>query len=125
MSFLFFCLLFALICAAPVEESDKKDYKVPIDLTYLGRRVFGDPNSESGKRLDDWNESSEVNADEMGDYAEGDILFPQKLRSGLISEVYRWKDAEVPYEIADDFLDESKEIIQKAMDMYRKYTCIT
>ncbi|KAF2883722.1 hypothetical protein ILUMI_22450 [Ignelater luminosus] len=95
------------------------------DLSYLGRSVFGEPNEESGKRVEQWNKSSKVKPQELGTYAEGDILFPNDgKRNGVISETARWPNGVVPFQFGGMFSKEQKEMIKKAMMEFHKATCI-
>lgn len=50
---------------------------------------FSEPSKETGKLVENWNESSELNPEELGEYAEGDIVHPKRTRNGLIGETYR------------------------------------
>ncbi|XP_030764101.1 zinc metalloproteinase nas-13-like isoform X2 [Sitophilus oryzae] len=94
------------------------------DLSYLGHRVFKEPSVETGKLVETWNATSDINPEELGEYAEGDIRFPKVARNGMIAETLRWKDGIIPYKI-DGFFDiDSLNSIKRAMDIYHKYTCI-
>lgn len=47
-----------------------------------------------------WSELSLVNPEEVGDYAQGDILMPpQQGRNGVREEVLRWPQGHIPYRI--------------------------
>lgn len=68
---------------------------------------------------------SGVNPEELGEYAEGDILFPaSSLRNGLITPGLLWEDGIIPYEIKGHFSYNEKQTIFKAMEQYHSYTCI-
>lgn len=44
-----------------------------------------------------------MNPEEMGDYAEGDILIPTLARNGVKEETLKWQNGHVPYEIDSSF----------------------
>lgn len=44
-----------------------------------------------------------MNPEEMGDYAEGDILIPTLARNGVKEETLKWKNGHVPYEVDSSF----------------------
>lgn len=74
------------------------------DLSHFDEQVFGTPNEESGRLLLNWNQKSGLNAEEMGNYFEGDILMPLGVsRSALSSTKKRWLGGVVPYVIEGDF----------------------
>lgn len=105
-------------------EENNEEYYPAIDISYLGSSIFKQPDPEVGKRLENWNETSLENPEEYGEYADGDILFPNKGRNGLAGEAFRWKNGEVPYEISGSFTSNDKQIIKRAMEIYKKYTCV-
>ncbi|KAK4878763.1 hypothetical protein RN001_011269 [Aquatica leii] len=87
--------------------------------------AYGTPNRESGLALEQWTEESGMNPEEVGDYLEGDILFPKKVsKNGLIRETARWVNGVVPYEITGKFTSNDRDVLGKAMEHYHKYTCI-
>lgn len=65
-----------------------------------------------------------MNAEEVGEYLEGDILPTELSKNGLINETLRWTDAVIPYEIVGLFGSKEREVIGKAMGDYHKKTCI-
>ncbi|KAF2888692.1 hypothetical protein ILUMI_17481 [Ignelater luminosus] len=107
-------------------KNNTEDYdKGGADLSYLGRTVFGEPNEESGKRVEQWNKSSKVNPEELGSYAEGDILFPNDVRrNGVISETARWPNGVVPYNFDGGYSKDQRETIKTLMMEFHKATCI-
>lgn len=125
---IYFCLLFGEVISFPTrkntEENEIETNLLAADLSYLGEKVFGKPNNESGENLSKWKEDSLVNPEEVGEYAEGDILFPSAKRNGLIAKTSRWKDGVVPYEILGFFTLSDLDLIHRAMDQYHKLTCI-
>ncbi|KAF7287628.1 hypothetical protein GWI33_005980 [Rhynchophorus ferrugineus] len=118
-------LIFQFALTLPLQDVDQnEDLFLMPDLSYLGSSVFKEPNSESGKLVDTWNETSEINPEELGEYAEGDIRFPKKGRNGMIAETFRWPNGVIPYTIEGNFDSDSLKNIERAMDIYHKYTCI-
>ncbi|KAF2882790.1 hypothetical protein ILUMI_23302 [Ignelater luminosus] len=114
-----------LIHCVPCKYNIKDYDRGGADLSYLGSSVFGKPNEESGNRVKQWNESSEVNPEELGTYAEGDILFPESLsRNGMIAETMRWPSGVVPFEITGSLSSEAKRTIKKSMMVLHNETCI-
>lgn len=59
----------------------------------------------SGERVKKWTEKSLVNPEELGSYAEGDMLDPPgpRSRSALTDLATRWPNATVPFVLAWDF----------------------
>ncbi|KAJ8916685.1 hypothetical protein NQ315_000330 [Exocentrus adspersus] len=109
-----------LVAAFPLND----DFAV--DLSYLGERAFSKPDPKTGEKLDSWNETEHGNPEELGEYAEGDIVFPkQTSRNGMVAGTLRWPNGEVPYEIAGLYSAKDLDVIKKAMDIYKKYTCIS
>ncbi|XP_030029518.2 zinc metalloproteinase nas-14 [Manduca sexta] len=96
-----------------------------IDLSSLGPEVYGTPNSESGQALTTWSESSLVNAEETGEYVEGDILMPLQLaRNGVREESSRWPNGHIPYLIDSGFTQDQRDMIMKAIADYHRLTCL-
>ncbi|XP_066144375.1 hatching enzyme 1.2-like [Euwallacea fornicatus] len=106
----------------PLNENNN-DEEIP-DLSYLGNRVFRQPSPETGKILENWNATSDANPEELGEYAEGDILFPRRGKNGLIAESARWPNGVIPYSIDGYFNIDSLNMINRAMSLYHKYTCL-
>jgi len=51
-----------------------------------------------------WNPLDSMNPEELGSYAEGDIIMPKSIaRNGLKAATSRWPDAVIPYRVADSF----------------------
>lgn len=77
------------------EEADE-----PIlDLTKLGPEIYGYPDDKLGKTLENIGNVN-FNPEEIGNYYEGDILYPRsQQRNGLAEESFRWKNGVVPIEI--------------------------
>lgn len=73
-------------------------------LVHLGSAIFGTPDIKSGEAVSTWKETSQLNPEEMGEYAEGDILHPiGTARNGLKAVSSRWPKGVIPYEISPYF----------------------
>lgn len=106
------------------EGNNDDEAELAVDISYLGEGIYKSPDPNVGKLLEGWNETSPENPEEFGEYAEGDIIFPKRGRNGMIPETFRWKNGVVPYVISSSFTAKDKEVIKRAMDIYKKYTCI-
>ncbi|CAH0595484.1 unnamed protein product [Chrysodeixis includens] len=96
-----------------------------IDVSSLGPEAYGLPNSESGDAVANWSESSLMNPEEVGGYAEGDILMPPaQTRNGVREQTLRWPNGHIPYVIEGYFSQEQRETIMKAIADYHRLTCL-
>ncbi|XP_034827814.1 hatching enzyme 1.2-like [Maniola hyperantus] len=95
-----------------------------IDISSLGPEAFGTPKNESGDTVAQWTESSLMNPEEMGGYAEGDILMPQFARNGVREQTSRWEDGIVPYRIDGAFTKDQRDMIMRAIADYHRLTCL-
>ncbi|XP_030375925.1 zinc metalloproteinase nas-4, partial [Scaptodrosophila lebanonensis] len=104
-----------------------------IDLSRLGTRVFGNPDSETtGALVEAHNEKSSQNPEELGTYYEGDILIPLSnreprynlTRNGIRTQSSRWPGGIVPYEIKGQFSTQELQNIQHAINEYHSKTCV-
>lgn len=58
----------------------------------------------AGDAVAKWNPDMETNPEELGEYAQGDILFPANTaRNGLKAASTHWEKGIVPYEIGPYF----------------------
>jgi hypothetical protein len=81
-------------------DYDDDDDEV-IDLSSLGRDLFGLPDYEYGKRM---NMSECENPEECGRYLQGDLLvLKSDQRNGMNSEAVKWRNGEVPYVMRGKF----------------------
>lgn len=110
-------LCFAVVClplalAQPMKANDEEENEVDnggetdlySGLVHLGTAIFGTPDKKSGEAVSAWKETSELNPEEMGEYAEGDILHPiGNSRNGLKAVSSRWSKGVIPYEISPYF----------------------
>lgn len=103
-----FRVVVSLVSSYPYPSSDNNrvdgddDY---IDLSHLGTNIYGDPDSETGRLVAQYNpEIDDINPEELGSYAEGDMLMPQGIgRNGLTAHTSRWPGGIVPFEIRGNF----------------------
>ncbi|RVE53981.1 hypothetical protein evm_001384 [Chilo suppressalis] len=96
-----------------------------INLSHLGPEAFGPPKNESGDALSEWNESSLMNPEETGSYAEGDILIPPALaRNGVRDKSSYWPKGIIPYVIEGYYNQEQRDMIKKAIADYHRLTCL-
>lgn len=100
--FVVLCLLVGVVCALPAKL---KDEATEIDLSQLGERIYGEPDEANGEKLKYLTaENMTGNPEEMGSYAEGDILhLPSDLRNGVRAPAKRWPNGRVPYKLAGFF----------------------
>ncbi|KAK0094646.1 hypothetical protein PV326_010378 [Microctonus aethiopoides] len=125
-------IIFDGIIASPKKQSyqvanDKvqteKEYE--INLSHLGNRIYGLPNEISGERVAKWNKNQGMNPEELGTYAEGDILFSHPTEKSAYAEsFFRWPGAKIPYKITGYFSRTQRRMIMAAIDDFHKYTCL-
>lgn len=73
-------------------------------LQHFGELLYRNPDNETGTIVANWHEGWDRNPEELGNYAEGDILFPPQLgKNGLKAEAARWPGGVVPYMISPYF----------------------
>ncbi|XP_065340722.1 zinc metalloproteinase nas-4-like [Cloeon dipterum] len=121
----------AACMAAPKEATLKGfNYRNSPDITpnygALADRVFGRPDSSTGDRVAMYDpEKDEVNPEELGSYAAGDILVPGVTsRNGLVATTSRWPRGQIPFVISSSFAPRDVDIIHQAMDVYHQLTCV-
>ena len=95
-----------------------------IDLSHYGAGIFRKPSEETGKLVSEWSEKSASNPEEMGEYLEGDIIFPARAKNGLVAVSARWDGGIVPYVIKGPYDEKETNMIYRAMEQYHKNTCI-
>ncbi|XP_063833349.1 zinc metalloproteinase nas-14-like [Ostrinia nubilalis] len=96
-----------------------------IDISHLGPDAYGSPKNESGEALSQWTEDSLMNPEEMGEYAEGDILMPSAtVRNGMRDQTFRWANGIIPYVIEGYFNQQQRDMIMKAIADYHRLTCL-
>lgn len=75
-----------------------------IDLSYLGETIYGVPDERTGEMIKGLNPENLTNPEELGNYAEGDILFPKPAtRNGLRDPSKHWPNGVVPFVIEGSF----------------------
>lgn len=120
-SLLLICSTVHGIFGFPTEEDNAIDLSM-FDLKYAH------PDVKTGESVKNWQPTDETNPEELGSYLEGDILFPMNQstnsRNGMVAQSYRWNNAVIPYEIVGSFDSRSLNLIQNAMGVYHKQTCI-
>lgn len=101
----FFALSLSLVACNPARQQDLLD-------EVSGVEDYNTPNKRSGKFLHEWALSKDKtgNAEEMGNYFEGDIMLNRKARNGLIETSRKWKDGKIPYEINGNFSETGEKI---------------
>ncbi len=73
-------------------------------LSHLQAQLYMQPDNKTGDKVAQWHEGMGVNPEELGEYAEGDILYPATMgRNGIKTETARWPDGVVPYLISPFF----------------------
>ncbi|XP_050521742.1 zinc metalloproteinase nas-13-like [Daktulosphaira vitifoliae] len=134
LCFLTICL--PLLLAQPVnlrKEEDENEVEASVsgedtlynELMHLGSSIFGTPDKKTGEAVSTWKESSALNPEELGEYAEGDILHPTgQGRNGLKATSSRWPKGVIPYEISPYFSSADRQMIMSAIEDYKKNTCL-
>lgn len=112
ISIIIFCtfVLLTLTSAWPFRRRDVLDNSVDsphgviAHLQHFGAMLYRFPDNETGAIVANWHEGWDRNPEELGSYAEGDILFPPPLeKNGLKAESARWPGGVVPYMISPYF----------------------
>ncbi|XP_065205602.1 zinc metalloproteinase nas-13-like isoform X2 [Planococcus citri] len=131
MSYLCLILLFVSAYSLPVSfdesenEIDNPDYDTFQNLQQLGDKLFGDPKNSSGDHVAKWTPNSGVFPEELGEYAEGDILHPISFtRNGLKAKSSRWTNKVIPYEISPYIRGNDRQMIYDSIEEYHKVTCL-
>lgn len=108
-----------------IDEMFEEGENDVIDLTRFGDAIFGDPDESVGKMVDEWTPDSDINAEELGTYFEGDILIPNSEgRNGLVKESSRWKNNIIPYTFHSSVSNSDKNMIRQAISEYHAKTCL-
>lgn len=97
----------------------------PLEPLHYGETAFGVPDEKTGAKVGDWSpSSSKVNPEELGEYLEGDILFPNRAKNGLLAFSAKWDGGIVPYVISGPYNDNELKVIHEAIKKYHDNTCI-
>lgn len=99
------CLLGALCVLQSAAGMPNMLRDEEIDLSHMGEKIYGEPDEVNGETLRNFSPDNDtVNPEELGNYAEGDILFVKSdARNGVRSPAKRWPNGRVPYKIAGHF----------------------
>ncbi|KAB0797045.1 hypothetical protein PPYR_11106 [Photinus pyralis] len=116
----------ALVLETRGRELTEDDYeRGGVNFAHLGKRIFGNPNEESGRNVDAWKPGYRENPEFLGTYAEGDILFPPLLlRMAVKSESRRWVHGVIPYVFGPEFWFFQRFVVWRAMAAFHRETCI-
>ncbi|XP_075218949.1 zinc metalloproteinase nas-7-like [Lycorma delicatula] len=110
------------------DEVDSDSDAIMSTLIEIGDKLFGEPKPSTGAAVSQWNPENLVNPEELGDYAQGDILFRSNneslSRNGLKATSARWPKGIIPYEISPYFRSDDKAMIMSAIADYHKLTCV-
>lgn len=121
-AFYYILFIFHLAFSMPIDS-----HTDIIDISDFGDKIYGKPDPRSGIDVEKWTENNNAtgNPEELGNYFEGDILFPvSSARNGIVGQSYRWPNGIIPFEIVGGFDGRSMDLIEKAMKLYHEKTCI-
>lgn len=86
-----------------IDENASGDGGV-INLSHLDKSLYGVPDEEAGKQLNNWKPENGGNPEEQGTYLEGDMLITKpEGRNGLIDTSKRWTNGIIPFRIEGSF----------------------
>ncbi|XP_054264060.1 zinc metalloproteinase nas-15-like [Macrosteles quadrilineatus] len=110
------------------EDETEADEGLTEQLMEIGESLFGMPKTESGDAVSRWSPEMDLNPEELGEYAQGDLLIPatseREARNGLKAASTHWPKGIVPYEISPYFNQRDQSMINEAIAEYRKLTCV-
>ncbi|XP_052863721.1 zinc metalloproteinase nas-4-like [Anopheles cruzii] len=108
------------------QESSVNESEQVINLSHLGSALYGKPDEATGKRVAQFNSSTDIgNVEELGSYLQGDILVDRpKGRNGLANTATRWPNAMVPVVITGSFDAAGVKLINDAINQFHAKTCI-
>lgn len=72
-------------------------------LRNYGDSLYRFPSNETGLRVAQWRQDMDVNPEELGEYVEGDIVFPPSGRNGLTAISARWPNGVIPFVLSPYF----------------------
>ncbi|XP_039437409.1 hatching enzyme 1.2-like [Culex pipiens pallens] len=93
------------------------------DLSQFGEGLYERKQSEK-QLVGPSDEDDEVNPEELGSFAEGDIYQPLVLKNSYKFKSKRWKNAVVPYEISEEFNIFDVLKIQEAFNTFKQKSCV-
>ncbi|KAK7865056.1 hypothetical protein R5R35_007183 [Gryllus longicercus] len=88
-----------------------------------GMSLFGVPDNQTGQRVTEWQDGTGINPEELGEYVEGDILFPPS-RNGIRLQSARWPGGVIPYYLSPGFTGYDLQNFQRAINSYHSLTCL-
>ncbi|XP_017768142.1 PREDICTED: zinc metalloproteinase nas-4-like [Nicrophorus vespilloides] len=97
---------------------------VAVLVAVVQAALIRDLSPEQIGRLSNWKEGDKQNVWEVSGQYQGDIVLNQKQRNGLIHEVYRWPDNEVPYEFDPSLSEEHKKHIAESVKIFEQVSCV-
>ncbi|XP_046663671.1 zinc metalloproteinase nas-13-like [Homalodisca vitripennis] len=128
------CIVVAVVTALPFfenilqsDDNTEADEGLTAQLLEIGESLFGTPKAESGDAVSKWSPEMDQNPEELGEYAQGDLLIPasdSEARNGLRAASTHWPKGVIPYEISPYFSQRDRAMINDAIGEYRKLTCI-
>lgn len=93
-----------ILCLISLEHYLVYSRSVEIDIAINNEDRFELEIPYETNVVENWDENSIENPEELGEYIEGDMLFPNDIaRNGLKAEWTRWPNAEIPFEIKGIF----------------------
>ncbi|KAG5672807.1 hypothetical protein PVAND_002899 [Polypedilum vanderplanki] len=87
-------------------------------------KIISTSDESSGKALNNWNILKSGNAEEQGNYFEGDIILNLDQRNGIRLPTQKWDKGIIPYKIEGGFSSKQKNVISDAIDQIQKKTCL-
>uniref|UniRef100_T1IDG8 Metalloendopeptidase n=1 Tax=Rhodnius prolixus TaxID=13249 RepID=T1IDG8_RHOPR len=109
------------------EDYDDTNSQIMEMYQKFGSHLFASPDYESGVRVANWYARSGVNPEELGNYVEGDIVFPNNIsmaRNGIVTLSSKWPHGIIPYTIAGRFSQTDLQTLKWAFAEYARLTCI-
>lgn len=90
-------------------------------LAHFAGRLYGVPDNRTGLKVAQWHEGMGINPEELGEYAEGDILFPDSImsRNGVKAGTARWPGGVIPYIVSPFFSEFSTYLILVTGNIFR------
>ncbi|EDS31597.1 metalloproteinase [Culex quinquefasciatus] len=109
-----------------LEEEEAELGEDEIDLSSVGTAIYGNPDEAVGARVATYDpETALVNVEELGSYAEGDMLITRPAgRNGMADVSTRWPGGQVPFVINGNFQAKDMQLIEDAFNEYHSKTCV-
>jgi hypothetical protein len=105
MSLLVPLILLVAACAAAPQKSYRNGPDLVPSYGALAKSVFGRPDTSTGEKVAKYDpKTSQMNPEELGSYAAGDILVTKQAgRNGLVAASARWPRGRIPFVINANF----------------------